>query len=62
MASYDSDLQMVETDDREYLIRRYATYLSFDGSCNEVGYELTLKESALVLLEQVQRLVDSFDC
>lgn len=42
MASYSSDHEVIDTDDREYVVDAYAKYLSFEPKVNEGEYELTL--------------------
>lgn len=42
MASYDSDHEIIDTDDRSYVIDAYAKYLSFEPSCGELAYDLSL--------------------
>ena len=41
MASYSSDHEVIETDDRAHIVDAYAKYLSFEPQINERKYELT---------------------
>ena len=42
MASYSSDHEIIDTDDRSYVVDAYAKYLSFEPQCGEEEYEISL--------------------